>query len=816
MRNHLFKTIAWIVVALFSGFGVRAQLTIDDNLTAQQLVDILVGTGITTSNAVLNCPGVANGKFTGVSNLGLDSGIILSTGPVKSNGSIIGINSPAAQFMSTNAGFYVDPDLLALSTNPALFDGCYLEFDFVPTGDTVKFNYVFGSEEYPGFVCSNVNDIFALLISGPGIVSNTPIPTKRNVALVPGTNTPIMINTINGGNNINSNCTDIDPNAPYTQYYVNNSGGQTVVFGGFTTVMTAVAVVNPCDTYKLKFAISNVGDGIYESGIFLKAGSLSSIGLSAGAQGMNINASDTAFIVRGCPAAEVTISREAASPLPLVVPYTLGGDAVNGVDYQSLSGNVTIPANSTTGTIYVKALPVPITGANKIAKIYFMSPYSCSSNANILDSAIVSIQDSILLSANVGDTGICLGQQLNIDFVTDTIYGTLDYEWTPATNVTSNSIDYASIEFPLPGQYFYQYKVRIPSQDTNCRVSTASFNVEVQDIKVNLGSDSSICAYDQLQMFAEVFPQDTGGIYQYNWSPADIFNDPTLVAPLIRANSYSTNVMVTVRTDLGCIGRDTMVLTVNPSEFINVLPSDTAICPGAIVSPRVTSSLPNTPLQSNYIYEWSPIRSYENATAINQHFSPEDNTVYRLLVKNEFGCIDTSFVDVTVHPNAVVNLPDSVVMWLGESYTMAPYTNATYFNWFPVSGISNPNISNPVFSPEVNTRYFFTGTTDEGCKVSDSIDVIVRQEGVVNMPNAFNPNSTTFKPVIRGNFSLEAFEIYDRWGSVVYASKDVNQGWDGTSKGAASSLGVYVYVIKLINNQNGSKVQKTGNVTLIR
>src|SRR5690606_14499965 len=219
---------------------------------------------ITTSNATLNCPTAANGKFAGVSNLGIDSGIVLSTGPVNSTGSVIGINSPAAQFMSTLPGTYVDPDLQILSTNPVLFDGCALEFDFVPTGDTVKFDYVFGSEEYPGFVCSNVNDIFALLISGPGIVSNTPIPTKRNVALVPGTNTTIMINTINGGNNINNNCTDIDPNAPYTMYYVNNASGTTVVFGGFTTVMTAVAVVNPCDTYRLKFAISNVGVGIYE------------------------------------------------------------------------------------------------------------------------------------------------------------------------------------------------------------------------------------------------------------------------------------------------------------------------------------------------------------------------------------------------------------------------------------------------------------------------------------------------------------------------------------------------------------------------
>lgn len=831
MQKYLFKlmTLFWVAGSLLANRQqAQAQLVIDDVVTAAQLVDKLVGNGVVTLNPVLTCKTECAAVFDGPSNLGIDSGILLVTGKAKTGGGATGVDAPANLGMGSLFMGPGDAELTSMliasgasSTNTN--NACVLEFDFVPAGDTVKFEYVFGSEEYPEYACSQFNDVFGFLISGPGIVSNiSTLPTRRNIALVPGTtNIPIAINTVNSGPGIFgtlSNCTDMGPGSPFTSFYVDNLNpvGQHVVFDGFTTVLTAIQNVSPCDTYHLKMAVADVSDGSLNSGVFIKAGSLTSVGLTAGAQGMNVNVSDTAFIVRGCPPATVTIARDAAAALPLTVPYVLGGDAVNGVDYETLSGSVTIPANETVGTIEVKALPIPTTGANKIAKIYFTSPYTCNGNPVILDSAIVSIQDSILLSASVGDTGICLGQQLNIDIVTDTIYGPLEYEWTPTTNVTSNSIDYASIEFPLPGFYFYQYKVRIPSLDTNCRVSTASFNVEVQDINVNLGGDSSICSYDRLQMFAEVFPQDTGGIYQYTWTPADIFNDPTAIAPYIKPNSYSTDVMVTVRTDLGCIGRDTMVLTVNPGAFINVTPADTAICPGELVRPIVSSSLENIPLQPNYEYEWSPVNSYENETAIDQNFRPESNTLYRLLVRNEFGCIDTSFVDVTVHPNAVVNLPDSVVMWLGESYSMAPVTNATYFNWFPVSGISDPNISNPVFNPEVNTRYFYTATTDEGCVFRDSIDVIVRQDGVVNMPNAFNPNNATFKPVFRGNFSLMAFEIYDRWGNMVYSSSNVDQGWDGTVNGVPSQLGVYVYVIKLNNDQNGSVVQKSGNVTLIR
>jgi len=820
-----------VATLLLSGTSF-AQLTITDNVTAAQLVDKLVGTGVTTMNPTLTCNNNASGIFSGTSNLGIDSGIVLTTGAARTNGGNIGVNSPANQSMVNTAyGFPYGPGdvdlsaMLAGSTTTVTNNACVLQFQFVPAGDTVKFEYVFGSEEYPEYACSQFNDVFGFLISGPGIVSNVPtLPTKRNIALVPGTtNIPVAINSINSGLNTPYPITDCSgqyAGAPFTQFYVDNLNpvGQNVVFDGFTTVLTAVQNVIPCDTYTLKLAVADVSDGGFNSGVFIKAGSLNSIGLVAGAQGMNITTSDTAFIVRGCPAAEVTIERQAASPLPLVVPYVMGGNAINGVDYEFLSGTVTIPADSTIGRLSVKGLPLTTTGANKIAIVKFLSPYSCGTNAIVIDSAIVSIQDSILLSSSISDTSLCFGVQLDVNFITDTIYGPLSFEWVPNSGVSNAEINYASLSFPVAGSYEYQYKVRIPSQDTNCRASTATILIDVQDIQVNIGNDTAICSYDQLQMFAEAFPQDTGGSYQYTWLPADRFNDPTLVAPLILAGGGSTDIVAILRTDIGCIGRDTMTLTVNPGEFVSVTPSDTAICPGQFVVPVLSSSLPSTPLLPGYEYYWTPEIALNGGhpTAPNQRFSPASNTLYRLVVKNQFGCFDTSFVDVTVHPNAVVNVPDSIVMWLGESYQLAPSTNAVNFSWFPVSGISNPAIANPVFSPEVNTRYFYTATTDYGCTLTDSIDVLVRQEGVIDMPNAFNPNNSIYRPVFRGNFSLEAFEVYDRWGGMVYTSNNINSGWDGTFKGAAVPLGVYVYTIKLVNNATGSRSQKSGNVTLLR
>src|SRR5205823_743581 len=122
------------------------------------------------------------------------------------------------------------------------YDACILEFDFKPAGDTVKFNYVFGSEEYTSFTCSSFNDVFGFFISGPGFA----VPT--NIALVPGTTIPVCINSVNCGATgfySTSTCAALGPGSPFCTYYVNNSAGTTITYDGITTTLTAIAGVTP-------------------------------------------------------------------------------------------------------------------------------------------------------------------------------------------------------------------------------------------------------------------------------------------------------------------------------------------------------------------------------------------------------------------------------------------------------------------------------------------------------------------------------------------------------------------------------------------
>jgi hypothetical protein len=119
-------------------------------------------------------------------------------------------------------------------------------------GDTLLFNFSFGSEEYMEYASSAFNEAFAIFLTGPGF----DIPT--NVAALPG-GTTVSINNVNEL---------VNPT-----YYYNNEvpAGQFVTYDGFTTNLTVFAVVQPGETYHFKVVVADVADGILDSGVFLEA-----------------------------------------------------------------------------------------------------------------------------------------------------------------------------------------------------------------------------------------------------------------------------------------------------------------------------------------------------------------------------------------------------------------------------------------------------------------------------------------------------------------------------------------------------------------
>jgi hypothetical protein len=258
MRTQLFSRFILItgIIFLSHGFANSQVLEVNSGITPEEMVELLIGSGLDYDNVVFTGADTSRGSFWGgPGNIGLGHGIILTSGDVAL---APGPNQPEkASAANMTPG---DADLEMLSQGGPSYDACVLEFDFVPFYEYVWFQFVFCSEEYPEFVGSAFNDVFGFFISGPGI-SGPYSNNSKNIALIPNTEIPVSINNVN--QDVNS------------EFYVINDSNF-IQYDGFTTVLTAASEVVPMETYHIKLAIGDISDFIFDSGVLLQASSFCS------------------------------------------------------------------------------------------------------------------------------------------------------------------------------------------------------------------------------------------------------------------------------------------------------------------------------------------------------------------------------------------------------------------------------------------------------------------------------------------------------------------------------------------------------------
>ncbi|KAA5534539.1 gliding motility-associated C-terminal domain-containing protein [Taibaiella lutea] len=504
MKTHLYllkvvTTCMTLLLACNHSFG---QLTITPAQSANTLAQSLAGSGITIINASLTCAAQANGQFTAVaSNLGIDTGILLTTGQA------IFVAGSEPGLTSSNNNTNGDPALQALSGAATTRDACILQFDLIPKGDTIKFDYVFGSEEYINSICGPYNDAFAFFISGPGISG------LQNMAQVPGTTIPVAVNSINSGTpglygNI-VNCTSMGPGAPFTTYYNNNQNGATVAYRGLTNVLVASHAVNPCDTYHLKLTIADALNGLYDSGVFIKAGSLQSASFGLDIAGA-VNVAGIPSIYKGCSSGSITFSRSVAKPTPQVLSYQISGTAVNGIDFSAITNTITIPANATQAALSISGLITPPSGM-KTLKLYLNAPYSCNGMTEIIDSVEMQIFDAphaILLSQ---DTTICQGATFQMQVDGD---DNLTYKWTPSQGLNNENIK-NPIADPEENTT-YIMRAYIPDSGCDTLTGDVTINVLVTPWSTDAGSDINVCEHSPILINPAIVPDNTDFTYLWN------------------------------------------------------------------------------------------------------------------------------------------------------------------------------------------------------------------------------------------------------------------------------------------------------------
>ena len=777
-------------------YCVFSQLITNTGTSPSGLVqNVLLGPGVTVSNIMYNGSPSSIGSFTATgTNLGINQGIVMTTGTVLNNGSgPQGPNNQAGAGIDNGAG---GSGLLTnLINGVQTYNAAIMEFDFIPYSDTVEFKYVFGSDEYPEFAPPNnsgYNDVFGFFISGPGIAG------IQNIAKLPNNGSIVSINNVNAITNSTYYNFNGDGNtAPY------NSNPFYIQYDGFTDVLKAVSKVQCGQTYHLILAVADVGDGQWDSGIFLEANSLS----SQTPISINYSISDTLFnspsiMAEGCVSATVSISRENNLNTTLTIPIQISGTATSGDDYFGVPTSVTFSPGQSNVTFNITTNPDALNENQETISLSFLLTDPCG---NLTPQTItLTIQDVQPLDVSINDPLVpCPGD--NITLVATVTGGLAPYNYSWSNGQTGNSISLS----PTTSGF---YSVTVTAQCASSSAIDTVFVVvpEYQPLEISTSADlSSLCPFVE-----EVFNVSaTGGFgnYSYVWTSNGTFIS-TLDSISARP-SATTNYIITVSDECGTSVSDTITYTILSPPLLTSINEIPEICPGdsVFISVNATGGF------GNYHYYWEATGD----TVAGIWVKPFSTTSYIVQVSD-----DCQTFSVPAIAQVIVVKPDadfgvfSQNLIEGLPITFQNLTQNGYvYDWYFSDGGSSILI-NPSHVFESPGEYTVTlvATDAKGCVDSITKPISIYEEFYIYIPNSFFPDGDRYNDFFSGSFvgvKWIKMEIFNRWGESLFYTEDQDFKWDGTYQNKRVPDGTYTWKLTYKPNR-GIDEMMTGHVNVLR
>jgi gliding motility-associated-like protein len=771
----------------------KAQLTIDTTISPADLVsNVLVGSGVTVSNITFNGSLVeaahsqeSCGQFGGSSSIGLSNGVLMGTGyayaakgPNTAGGYTLG---------STTLGFGGDPDLDAIATAP-INDKNIIEFDFIPQGDSIKFRYVFASEEYPEYVCSTFNDVFGFFLTGTNPAGG--MYTAQNLALIPGTSLPVAINTVNpgvpGSSSGGGSCTSLS----YSMYYLDNTGGTTIQYDGYTVLLEVKAAVNCGETYHIKLAIADAGDAAFDSGVFLEAGSFSSDGVTVDL----ITTSGTSTIMEGClQGGTYSFTRPPSTDGDtLILTVDVSGSAINGVDYSPYidSTIIFLPGQDSVGFSFLAIADGLTEGVDSLV-ITIYNINACGDT--IPSTATVYISDLIPMTVSIGpDTALpCTGGPVPITAFAQNGYTPYTYTWSTGGSG--------------------------PGSSTNPTITTT------QDVIVIVTGPCGTSASDTMHVdvagsippvwtapvFSVICPDSvliaptwiSGGTtpYTYAWNTGETDSSHYV-------NPGDTTVYNLIITD-GCGNASALNITVNGSSIPHVWSSTpySTYCPFDAVDITATHVSGGA---APFTYAWST-GSTNDSISVN----PGDTTVYTLTITDVCNQVTILPVEVDVRPSTQISVnisSDTLCIQDGLITIVPTVTNSnggTIYTWY--HNLTVVSSADQFATTDLTTQTYVITVVDV-CGSSDSdTSTIVVQPCDITIPNIMTPNGDGYNEYwVITNIEKHpntAVQVYNRWGQLMYENGAYQNNWDGGDV----SDGVYFYLVTLTDGSTPANFHGT-------
>ncbi|MCS6818474.1 MAG: choice-of-anchor L domain-containing protein, partial [Chitinophagales bacterium] len=717
-RASFFGYIISLALSFLLGIQISslyAQFTITNNNNAIQLAQQLTGTGVSISNVSLNCHPNSSGVFSGGLPMvsGMNNGIVLCTGNTSS------IVSAYDNFMGDVMLTPSDPDLDDIIGNNNGFDACVLEFDIRPLGDTLRFSFVFASEEYPEYVCSQFNDVFAFFLTG-----NKPgggVYNKTNIALIPGTNLPVAINSVNpgvpGSEAGFGTCNRPGESRNYSHLYIENTA-QNLIFDGMTVRLTAIAAVIPCELYRLKIAIQDVGDANFDSGVFLTSIRSNAVKISTYTNSpVQQNVRDI-YEDPLCNRAWFRFELDTLYPDSTIVKFDVLGSATNGIDYIQIPDSVVIPPN--TKILDLPINPIKDGSVEGVERIALYLKGRCANT--YIDSAFIFIYDR--QNANAGpDTSVCPDQQIRLNGQADTDFPwkqLFSYQWFPSKYVSDSSINNP---FVVKDPNKDTLEIYLRTQLHTCVADTDTIVVSftrTPQFSIDAGNNRTICSGDSTLLQAVIIDSASVGPFSILWSPSAGLSNDTILNPFAKP-VQDTWYKIRATSKKGCTLRDSIRVSVVSPPVFSLSASPDTVCP-------------NSPVQLNFAllsgaYDslvWLPDTGPNAVAQRNQPSTtatPANSTTYKINVYRT-GCNRSDSVQVIVANTLQVSAGNDTTICLGKSVQLNAKVTGNKgpvsFSWKPNTGINNNLISNPIASPAQSTL-FIVEVSSLGCQRTDSV-----------------------------------------------------------------------------------------------
>ncbi len=191
---------------------------------------------------------------------------------------------------------------------------------------------------------------------------------------------------------------------------------------------------------------------------------------------------------------------------------------------------------------------------------------------------------------------------------------------------------------------------------------------------------------------------------------------------------------------------------------------------------------------------------------------------YRVKVSMNGSCDTTITVQLKAYPSPEISIePPSANLSFGEGILLTASGGMNY-SWTPASSLNVRSSAEVMAKPEESTNYTVVGRNEYGCQDTAFVDVVVEYNKHIVLPNAFTPNGDGKNDVFAipsGNWKILRFDVYNRYGQVVYHYGSNDKGWDGSFNGVACDAGVYFYGI-LLSMPDRTQLNLKGEVHLIR